>query len=370
MARYHTPTCHKPIGQQLMKYFNLYYIAIIGVGCLLWHLNGTLSKEVIAFYGFADNEETEINFNHSVAVDKIYVSPGQAVKKDMPLLEVSRIKSNEKLVDQPYKIQELKAKEAHWKAEKEGQVVLIEAQKQKKIANLEEQIIQLQKEQAFQNSLYQDLKSIDTAQKNTSTFADKISVLEREKNRVIGNYDLEIQQMQQQISIGSNPYRVAIQRLEAEQSFEQENKNIQISIKAPSDGLMGNIYAKEGEHVPAYKTLASLYEPNPSLVKGYVQEDLILHVALQDSFLIRSTKQEGISCYGIVTGLGSRIVEIPERLRKVANLKTYGREILIQIPKQNNFLQKEKVILEFVKPPDGYTERTAKQLVNEIDDGR
>lgn len=349
-----------------MKYFNIYYIVVIGVGCMLWHLNTTLSKEVIAFYGFADNEETEINFNYSVAVNKIYVSPGQAVKKDMPLLEVARIKSNEKLIDQPFKIQELESKEAIWKTEKEGKVLLLKSEKQQKISKLETQISQIRKEQAFQNSLYQDLNSIDTSQQKTTSFTDKIVALEKEKRMMLANYDLEIQQLQQQISIGSNPYRVAIQRLTAEQVFEQDNKNIQIFINAPSDGLMGNIYCKEGEHIPAYKTLASLYEPNPSLVKGYVQEDLILHVAVKDSFLIRSTKQAGISCYGVVTGLGSRIVEIPERLRKMANVKTYGREILVQIPKQNNFLQKEKVILEFLKPPSGYSEQPAKQLVKEI----
>jgi hypothetical protein len=47
--------------------------------------------------------------------------------------------------------------------------------------------------------------------------------------------------------------------------------------------------------------------------------------------------------------LGSRIVEIPERLRKNPDLKTYGREVLIAIPPSNLFLQKEKVILNLLK---------------------
>jgi hypothetical protein len=38
-------------------------------------------------------------------------------------------------------------------------------------------------------------------------------------------------------------------------------------------------------------------------------------------------------------------------LRKIPDLKTYGREILVSISKDNNFLQKEKVLLEFLNPP-------------------
>ena len=48
---------------------------------------------------------------------------------------------------------------------------------------------------------------------------------------------------------------------------------------------------------------------------------------------------------GTIIGLGTRIVEIPERLRKIPDFKTYGREVLIRIPPVNPFLQKEKVML-------------------------
>ncbi|HRW74331.1 MAG TPA: hypothetical protein P5563_00425 [Saprospiraceae bacterium] len=52
-----------------------------------------------------------------------------------------------------------------------------------------------------------------------------------------------------------------------------------------------------------------------------------------------------LSCRGQVVALGTRVVEIPERLRKMPEIKTYGREILVAIPPANEFLQKEKVQL-------------------------
>jgi len=118
-----------------------------------------------------------------------------------------------------------------------------------------------------------------------------------------------------------------------------------LDILAPSDGLIGNIPCKEGENFPSFKTFINFYERNPTIVKGFVHESLILQVKVGDSLLVSSTLHPEQHITGIVTGLGSRIVEIPERLRKMPDIKTYGREVLIAIPAENNFLQKEKVML-------------------------
>jgi hypothetical protein len=44
---------------------------------------------------------------------------------------------------------------------------------------------------------------------------------------------------------------------------------------------------------------------------------------------------------GRVSGLGQCVVEIPERLRKIPELKTYGREVLIEIPHDNSFCKRK-----------------------------
>lgn len=344
-----------------MRYLNIFYIFVLLIGLVLWRINVSMNKEVVAFYGFAENKETEINFNYSVAVGKIHVSPGQRVSAGAPLLDMYRIKAKETLADQPFRISELRAKALSWKTEKEGEMRLIESQKQIKLTGINADIQKIKEAQKFQADLYKDLKSIEKNSTSYTPNETKIANLEKEKSLVIQSYNQKIKNIKAEIKLGANPYKEEIKRLEAEQAFDVANKTIDIQLKAPSDGVVGNIYCKEAEHIPSYKTLVSFYEPNPSLVQGFVQEDLILHVALNDSFLIRSTKDIETFCYGRVTGLGSRIVEIPERLRKIPDFKTYGREILVAIPKENNFLQKEKVILEFVTPPEGYKEKSRRK---------
>ena len=336
----------------MKKYFNLYYLAIIGIGALLWHLNGNMGKEVVSFYGYAENKETEINFNYPVAVGAIHVRPGELVKHNEPLLDLYRIKAKEVMEDGAFKIAELKAKETIWQTDKDSDLKRLRLKNKLDIERIDTDIQKLKEQQAFDKSLYDDLKSVSASTKKTtySPTAAKIEALERERALLQRSYTEQVKAIQQELAVGKNPYRIAIDRLKAEAQFEEETKKQHIEIKAPSDGVIGNIHCKEAEHISSFKTLITFYEPNPTLIKGFVQEDLLLHVALKDSFIIRSTKDPAIFCYGEVTGLGSRIVEIPERLRKIAGLKTYGREILVSIPANNQFLQREKVILEFVNP--------------------
>ncbi len=154
--------------------------------------------------------------------------------------------------------------------------------------------------------------------------------------------------------MGKNPYRERVSRLQAELKFDQDHRIQPITVTAPSDGLVGNIHCKEAEHISSFQTLISFYEPHPQFIKGYVHEDLLLKVSVGDTFLIKSIKDEALAYKGVVTGLGSRIVEIPERLRKMPDVRTYGREVSVKISPDNTFLQKEKVALELLPSRDDH----------------
>ncbi|MEM6320704.1 MAG: hypothetical protein AAF960_23750, partial [Bacteroidota bacterium] len=137
-----------------MRYINVFYISILLVGIALWQLNRSMGKEVVTFYGFAENKETEINYNYSVVVGKIHVSPGQRVKQGTPLLDMYRINAKETLADQPFRIEELRAKVRAWQQEKRGRIKLKEQERTAKIAALDAEIEKLTEAQKFKASLY------------------------------------------------------------------------------------------------------------------------------------------------------------------------------------------------------------------------
>lgn len=331
----------------MKRYFNVFYLSVVLVGIALWFIQASFQEPVVSFYGFAENKETEINFNYAVAIGDIRVQVGESVRTNDTLLIMYRIRAKEQLSEEPFRIAELEAQEKLWRSRRIGEERELQLKKERSLVELDSKIAALEKERAFQQQLSKNWRSVDSVK--YAPLSDEVAALKAERALVIKNYEASINQLNTEQQLGSNPYRIERERLEAAQVFDAANAKVEIPLLAPHDGLIGNIYAKEGEHIERFRTILSLYEPNPTLVKGYVQEDLILQVQRNDYFHIRSTKSDTVKIDGKVIGLGSRIVEIPERLRKLSDFKTYGREILIRIPENNPFLQKEKVILELQK---------------------
>ncbi len=331
-----------------MKYINLFYIAILMIAVSLFLLQKKHKSNIISFYGYAENKETEINFNHPVQVKKIHVLPGQQIKKDTPILDVIRKENDIKFIDQDYKKEGILAEKKIWINKIEGQIKLIKEEKSIELSAITNRKNNLISDREFTNELYEGLKSVTKPSQNNTTIADELQTLEEEYQRVSKLYDQKIKNKEEELSIGNRPYDSEIERLSQEKLHDETQSSIEISMIAPKDGLIGNIYCKEEEHFTSYKTLLSFYEPNPSIIKGFIQEDFIMQINLEDKIVVKSTKDENIKYNGKVIGLGSRIVEIPPRLRKREDIKTFGREIIVSIPEQNQFLQKEKTILELV----------------------
>lgn len=329
-----------------MKYLNLHYIAILIIAGILWLALGNTKSDVVSFYGFAETNETEINFNHSVVVDEILIAPGEYVEEGQILMKVARIKSKDFLQNQKFEIDELKAEEKIWKTNKEQDLRVLMSDQGIKMENINNQIQALEEELKYKKEIVSALNTIKTEEVNYKPLLQKIEALKTEKELLKTSFGIEQEALRTEISMGNNPYRERRNLLLAEIEFENNTKVISKDIVAPSNGLIGNVHCKEAEHIPAFRTLISFYEPHPSLIKGFVHEDLSLQVNIGDTFMVSSLKENTPSYEAKVAGLGSRIVEIPERLRKLPDIKTYGREITLSIDPQNTFLQKEKVGLE------------------------
>ena len=332
----------------MMKQLNLFYLSLVPLGIILFAFFIAQTRETVSFYGFAETNETEINYNYPVVVDNIRVTPGQYVSKGTVLLNLSRITSNEQLQDQNYRIAELMGEEAIWQQEKQNELNVMRAEQKLKLEELDTELATLRQELAYQKSLSEGLSTLKANETTYQPLQDKIQAVEKEKSLLKESYALQIKALADKKRMGNSPYREQISRLEAELKFDEDHRIQPITVTAPSDGLVGNIHCKEAEHVSSFQTLVSFYEPHPQFIKGYVHEDLSLQVSVGDTFLIKSIKDESIAYKGVVTGLGSRIVEIPERLRKMPDIRTYGREVSVKISPDNTFLQKEKVALELV----------------------
>lgn len=321
-------------------------VIIIGIGMFLLLFPG--KEATLSFYGFAESNETEINYNYPVVVEAIHVSPGQRVSQGDTLLELSRRKTKENLADQEFRIKEIKAEQVLWASKQRAEIEAIQLESDQKITEINYEIEQLRSEIKYKEALAKDLKSVDISDGAYQPLEEEIKALELKKQEISKRAESAILALEKNLRLGGKPFEAKIEELEAELYFDSTHSVQFISVLAPADGLIGNIDCKEEEHIPSYSTLLSFYEPHSGIIKGFVHEDLTLKVNIGDPYMVTSLKDEGIEYPGKVVGLGSRIVEIPSRLRKMENIKAYGREVLIAISKENTFLQKEKVSVKAI----------------------
>lgn len=329
-----------------MKRINLLYLAIIPLCFVLIQMNSRLRTASAFFYGFAENKETELSHNQAVLIHKILVTPGQAVKKGQLLMEVKRSAFDFKINNASHDLERTETIAQHQKQNIIDRIAQLKVRKLAKVSELQAEIDHLESTIRYNQDLLKDLKSIDDKHINQENTPNnlKLTALKEQLGLITESIDLEIAQLEKELLVIKTPSSVQQNKLKDEIDY-YKNEQKELAIHAPSDGIIGNILCRKGENKSAFSTLINFYEPNPTIVKGFVHESLILQVKVGDSLKITSSLQPEHKVSGVVIGLGSRIVEIPERLRKIPDVKTYGREVLIRIPTENPFLQKEKVML-------------------------
>lgn len=328
-----------------MKRVNLFYLALVVITVGLVWLFLPKNENEVAFYGFAENLETEINYNYPVLVEEILVTSGQEIDKDSPLIRLNRMSSKESLVEEPYKIITLRKEMEVWKQKKESEITDLQLKFEEDQSAIEFKISKLNQEIERTKNIKAQFYGKGEASPEQSAEIDR---LESEQVRLVSEFEQKKEALEKEKQAGLNPFRSEILELEAQQSFDEAHKEQSILVKAPHSGLIGNINCREGEHIPSFKTLMTFYEPHSSLVRGYIHEESILEIGEEATFEVSSLLQDEITYTGKLVGMGSRIVEIPTRLRKFPQIKTYGREITIEIPIDNTFLQKEKVGVKLV----------------------
>lgn len=123
-----------------------------------------------------------------------------------------------------------------------------------------------------------------------------------------------------------------------------EGRMKNLFVFAEVDGAVGAVNYKNGEKAPAFAPLITLVPLNPTYVNGYINENLSSTMAVGQTVEVSSAGGKVVR--GSVVSIGSRIVQIPERLLRIQTLPAWGREVVIKIPRANEFLLGEKVFVQ------------------------
>jgi multidrug resistance efflux pump len=321
-----------------MKKINLFYIVVLPLLILfLYKLDSWVRISHHEFFGEAEAKHIEINLNQDVMVTHILAERGTHVKKGDLLMKVQNLELDENINQINFDLEGMESDKLLDKSEIQARINELEQKKTSVLAELSTKYKEIQSEADF-------YKTLATSAKGDSIFAhpsvvmlaslkEEMKSTEKEYNDQMAHYKKMMYQVQ-----NSNWKN---EQLEQKKRYFQKSKEF-FDVVAPHDGTIGNINVRVGEHIKSYISLISFMEPNPTLIKAYVQEKYNVKLKVGDTVAVKPVYIGERQYKGVISAIGHRIVEIPEKFRKVPSIKLYGIEVFIK-PEANRFFQNQIV---------------------------
>jgi len=232
-------------------------------------------------------------------------------------------------------------------------VAEVQAELQSKRNTLRFEIDKLKTEYARNREIASKLKSLPAGSVPLSSGNDAMSLriqnLERELEMAEQSANNQIRLLRGSRSLQGQSGKAEIDSKLRELELLKEEKKA-LTIVANGDWVVASVDARDGERLSAFSPIVTLTRRSPSMVKGFIQERVYNKVQVGDSVEVFSNSTTHGRVRGVVVGMGSRIVELPLRLRKVPEVLVYGREVSIRIPENNSFLLGEMTNIRLLPP--------------------
>ena len=327
----------------MMKMKNkLFFVVWAGLVILLVGLSLRYRDRTEALVAVVESQITAISYQKPVTVIDIRVISGQEVVVGDTLVVVSRPDLILDMAKKSNELEENYSKKAMSIENKQSKIELLSIERDGKVNRL------LAKKNELETKLYQDdIIRSQLQQVSKRNSGDSLSMLElnsilAEIKDVREYYRKEIQRQNLQLlqdTVRINQ-TIAINEKEMESLETEEHGLVKI---AQFPGIVGTVEVQLGELVSPYKTLITIYELQPSLIKAFKNETISAPVRPGDSVKIVS-ENRSYSIIGVVKELGARITSYPTKIQPMnSEIRNYGQEIFISIPKNNHFLNGEKV---------------------------
>lgn len=321
----------------MLKNSLFYIITLAVIVGLLWFFVQKLSMNHNEFFGFAENKQTEINLDKDIVVKRILVRKGEKVKQGQLIMQVVNKEVEQEISQLNLSIEGVKIKSDLTQAEIQGEVLDLVRQKELKLSELSTKIAASESEINFYQELLGNKATADEVRNHPAS--NHIQQLKSEAKRIEEQYDMLISHYKKLLN---QPKETFMQKNLLENKRNNLNQQMAMfDVVAPYDGVIGNLNVRQDEFVKAFTSMMSFYESTPPFVTGYIQEKYDVKLEIGDSVAIKSLYRPVGLIKGVISAKGYRVVEIPEKFRKIPDVKIYGVEVFISIPRANAFLQNE-----------------------------
>lgn len=328
-----------------MKKFNVLYVFwFAALVIFIWLLSNLKTQVTKSIFGTATTQVYSMNVEYAAVVKEKRVLQGDRVKKGDTLLILLRTEMDKN-------ISEMLAIMNQYEVEKDAKNSLIDKEEelyktsqQTRKTEIEAQIRIIEKEIEIQTNL---LLSIGEKKSKTEVNIKELELaaLKESLNQ------LNKQSQQQHISYNTEResntrnYEAKLVAYKNNVDYYQLEK-FKMIIVSPVDGIVENVFVLPKDLVQEYKELVRINSITPNRVTGFVHEGTNAPYNIGDSVMLSSVARPEFKTTGIIIGTGNNLVELPLRLRKIVELRAWGREIYIGLPPENEFYIDEKILIQ------------------------
>lgn len=320
----------------------LFWILLLGAGFLIGKRLQNQSFHQI--FGIANAEGQILRIEDAVLIQKSYVKSGIKVKKGDTLMLLFRNELDKQSVESGTQLSQISAERdaRNTAIEREKEVFVL--RQNARIVDLQAQIKALEVQIDLQNKLKQAISENNTNNNNLKlqdivALKESIRQVELQSIEQLKLYD------NQRVSNNSITNIKSEQILNVTKYIGKERQKL--VLLAPFDGLIEDVFVVQNEVAAAFKDLIKINPQQPNKVTGFVHEALNLPYQLGDTVLLQSVLRPTVTYKAQVVGASTEVAELPFRLRKYTEVKTWGRELFVNLPPQNEFFIGEKIIIKF-----------------------
>ncbi len=327
-----------------MKWNILYIFWVILFVIALFLIKKFVNTSQTTVFGAADTEGVILNFEYPVIVKQVNVRAGSKVTKGDTLMILERPELDRESAQKSHDIQ-VNAAENQANAQSiDKEIARLQADFSIKTNDMRAQIQLLESEEKTQAALR---KVVDN-NKNDNTkslLVEKINTLKNAIRIEEQSFTKQLQGLRQAKTAGSSVFESKENSVSQDIRFLQEAKNKLILI-SPIDGFVENVFAFQNQITPQYNPLIKLNPQKPNKIKGFLPESVDATYRFGDTVEVYAARRPTVRSKAVLFGSNPQLIELPTRLRKFQTATTWGRELYLNLPLDNDFFIGEKIIVK------------------------
>jgi HlyD family secretion protein len=326
--------------------FYIVWLVVVAV-LVFYSINYKGGEE--AMVAQVESEVTAISYQKPVMVRKVYVNPGQVVDSGDLLLEVERpdldLNFEKKYSEKQQAENGITETEEYYA--NSLKILTTKYEGNRRVLQAEKEELQYEMQMVNNSRKRMDSVSSLSFTTNDTVRFNRIKLIDDQLNNLLVEFEIEKRQLSSTYQNNTYRYQSELAIIEKELD-ELEIEKEQLIRRAEKRSTIGNLFVQLNELVPPYKTLLTVYDINPTLIKAFVHERGVENLQIGVKVMVESVNRQ-YKIEGQIMEIGSRITAYPDKINPLLNQRSYGQEIFINIPNDNNFLNGEKVYVYIVE---------------------